>query len=223
MPEYWADVLSVVNSILLDMPYHGLILNERYLHHGFSHRLQCARPNLMDLLGPTTQVRLHPEWPTYKEATGIDRGKYRNVDGRYLPVDTGKKGGFIDFALGPYLAPEIAVEFKFLFGWQAEPLVFDYIKLLDGRNPFTAVVQVAVLMRPNGLAAAGRKDDIHGAINSAYQEAVRRLGVSQCRPDATRLQRFVVTELGPEHPRHWYNGGVGGTFIEGGEVPLLPE
>lgn len=223
MPDEWKDVLDVANSLLLGMPYHGLLLNERYLHHFFSHRIQSALPKRMDLLDPATPLLFHPEWPTYKEATGIDRGKYREAEGRYLPVDTGKKGGFIDFALGPYLAPEVAVEFKLLFGWQAEALAFDYLKLLDGRNPFKAVVQVAVLMRPNGLAAAGRKDAIHGAINSAYREAVRRLGDGPSRPVADRLQRFVVTELAPQERRHWYNGVVGGTFTEGAEVPPLPQ
>lgn len=223
MPDCWKDVLEVVGSLLLRMPYHGLMLNERYLHHFFSHRIQSTQPQRADLLDPATPLWFHPEWPTYKEATGIDRGKYRNVGCRYLPVDTGKKGGFIDFAFGPYLAPEVAVEFKLLFGWQAEPVVFDYMKLLDGRNPFKAVVQVAVLMRPNGLAAAGRKDDIHGAINSAYREAVRRLGDGPCRPVAERLQRFVVTEVAPQERRHWYSGSVGGSFVETAGVPPLPE
>lgn len=223
MPEFWKDVLGAVNSLLLDMPYHGLLLNERYLHHFFSHRLQSIEPCPMPLLDPTTPLRFHPEWPTYKEATGIDRGKYRKTEGRYLPVDTGKKGGFVDFTLGPYPTPEVGVEFKLLGGWQAEGVVFDYVKLLDRRNPFKAVVSVVVLLRPNGLAAVGRKDAIHGAINSAYQEAVRRRGDGPFSPVADRLQRFVVTELGPKERRHWYNGSVGGSFVESAGVPPLPE
>src|ERR1700721_180852 len=136
MPELWRETLDAINAILLDMPNHGLLLNERYLHHFFSHRIQTVEPCPMALLNPaTTSLRLHTEWPTYKEATGIDCGKYRKKDGRYLPVETGKKGGFVDFTLGTYPAPEVAVEFKLLGGWQAEGVVFDYVKLLDRRNP----------------------------------------------------------------------------------------
>jgi hypothetical protein len=235
MPEFWKDVLGAVNSLLLHMHYREF-LNERYLHHFFSHQLQSIKPCPMPLLDPTTPLRFHPEWPTYKKATGIDCGKYRETDGRYLPVDTGnktdggywpvdsgKEGGFVDFALGPYLTPEVGVEFKLLGGWQAKGVVFDYVKLLDRRNPFKAVVSVVVLLRPNGLAAAGRKEAICDAINLAYQEAVRRLDHGPFSPVADRLQRFVVTELGPKERRHWYNGSVGGSFVEGAGVPPLPE
>ncbi len=223
MPEFWKETIEVVNSLLLGMPYHGLLLNERYLHHSFSLKIHGLHPKLMDLLDSATLLRLHPEWPTYKEATGIDCGKYREVDGRYLTVDSGKKGGFIDFALGQYLAPEVAIEFKLLFGWQGESIVFDYMKLLDERNPFKAVVQVTVLMRPNGLAAVGRKDAIHTAMNTAYHEAARRLGNGLTSPVADRIHRFIVTELGPNERRHWYHGVIGGDFSETVGTWTVPE
>jgi hypothetical protein len=223
MPEYWKETIEVVNSLLLGMQYHGLLLNERYLHHSFSHKIHSVHPKLMDLLDSANLLRLHPEWPTYKEATGIDCGKYREVDGCYLVVDAGKKGGFIDFALGPYLAPEIAVEFKLLYGWQGEAVVFDYMKLLDGRNPFKSVVQVTVLMRPNGLAAAGRKGALQAAINIAHHEAVRRLGDGLSRPNADRRHRFVITELAPNERRHWCNGVIGSDFFEYVGTQPVPE
>ncbi len=113
MPEFWKEVLNAVNSLLLDMPLHGMLLNERYLHHFFSHRIQSIEPCPMPLLDPaTSSLRFHPEWPTYKEATGIDCGKYQKREGRYLPVETGKKGGFVDFALGPYPTPEVGVSLR---------------------------------------------------------------------------------------------------------------
>jgi hypothetical protein len=43
MPEFWQEALNAVNAILLNMPYHGLLLNERYLHHFFSHRIVICR------------------------------------------------------------------------------------------------------------------------------------------------------------------------------------
>lgn len=224
MPELWADVLAAVNSILTEMPYHGSMLNERYLHHFFSHRIQYAEPSPMPLLDPATPLRFHPEWPTYKEATKIACGTYQKTGGMYLPVEAGRKGGFIDFALGPYLAPEVAVEFKlFNNGWDAEGVVFDYMKLLDGRNPFKAIVSAVVILRPKRVAVAGWRDALERAINSAYQEAVRRLGGGPCRPVADRLQRFVVTEVAPQERRHWFNVSIGGTFVEVGGGPPLSE
>jgi hypothetical protein len=223
MPEFWQEALNAINAILLGMPYHGPRLNERYLHHFFSHCIQAAGPNPLDLLGAIDLLRLHPEWPTYKEAAGIDFGKYRKVDGRYLPVDTGKKGGFVDFALGHYPTPEVGVEFKLLGGWQPEGVTFDYVKLLDRRNPFKAVASVVVLLRPNGLAAAGREDAISEAINSAYREALQRLGNGPFNPVADRLQRFIVTEIAPRERRHWFSGNLGDPFVQGGGVPPLPE
>lgn len=224
MPEFWTETIEVINTLLREMPYHGLLLNERYLHHFFSHRMQLIHPKLMDLLDPATSMRFHPEWPTYKEATGIDCGKYQDVNCRYLPVESGRKGGFIDFALGPYLSPEVAVEFKLLFGWQGEAITFDYMKLLDGRNPFKSVVQVTVLMRPNGLALAGRNDALHKAMNTTYQEAVRRLTCNVwSNPAIDRRHRFVVTELGPSERRHWYHKGVGNTFATTTEMQPVSE
>jgi len=224
VPEMWHDTVEIINSILQRMLFHGLLLNERYLHHSFSKLIHCVHPTALDLFAEASLLRLHPEWPTYKEATGIDFGKYREVDKQYVAVDTGKKGGFIDFALGPYLAPPVAVEFKLLFGWQGEAVAFDYMKLLDGRNPFRAVVQVTVLMRPNGLVAAGRKEAIRCAMNTAYMEAVTRLERNDCtRPVATRRHRFIITELGPLERRHWLHCIEGGEFSETSDPLPVPE
>ncbi len=109
MPDLWVDVLSAVNSILTEMPYHGDILNERYLHHFFSHLIQSAEPSSIPLLDPDKPLRFHPEWPTYKEATKIACGTYQKAGGMYLPVEAERKGGFIDFALGPVLLPGVGV------------------------------------------------------------------------------------------------------------------
>ncbi len=222
MSEFWNEIIEVLNTLLVKMPYHGLLVNERYLHHFFSHRVQIAHPKLMDLLDPTTPMRLHPEWPTYKEATGLDFGKYKEINKTYFAVDSGKKGGFIDFALGPYISPEIAVEFKLVYGWQGESIVFDYMKLLDGRNPFRSVVQLTVLLRPNGLAMAGKKDAVHQAMNTAYREAILRLGTGFAKPAIDREHRFIVTELGPNERRHWFHGSSGGNFVEKTGAWMMP-
>lgn len=72
-------------------------------------------------------------------------------------------------------------------------------------------------------AGAGRKDAIHGAINATYQEAVWRLRDGPFSSVADRLHRFAVTELAPKERRHWYNGSVGGSFVEDAGVPPLSE
>ena len=224
MLPLWREVLSAINAILLDMPCHGSILNERYLHHFFSHRIQCVDPNPQDLLNSATLLRLHPEWPTYKEATGNAFGTYRKIDGMYLPMDAWRKGGFIDFALGSYGTPEIAVEFKlFDNGWNVEGVTFDYMKLLDGRNPFKAVVSAVVILRPRRVSVAGWRDALERSINAAYREAVQRLGNGPFGPVTDRLQRFIVTEIAPHERRHWFSGNLGAAFAERGGVPPLPE
>lgn len=224
MSKFWKETLEVVNTLLQGMPYHGLLLNERYLHHYFSHRIQAGQPKLMELLDQDNPMQFHPEWPTYKEATGINFGKYQKVNCRYLPVESGNKGGFIDFAFGPYLRPEIAVEFKLVFGWQGEAITFDYMKLLDRRNPFKSVLQVTVLMRPNGPANGGRMATLHKAMKTAYKEAVGRLRTNVLSNPATdRCHRFVVTELGPNERRHWYHGDSGGEFATTSETKPVPE
>ena len=84
-----SDVLAILHEIATTLlPDPGL--NERYLHHAFSHRLQTAAPCL-DLAQPHRTLLLHPEWPTFKDATRIAYAKYRDTtfpDGKdcYMPV-----------------------------------------------------------------------------------------------------------------------------------------
>ena len=79
------DVLKVVLEIARSTKYGGLMLNERYLHHFFSHILQ-EKYNLLNLTGDYRTITLHPEWPTYKEQTKLDYGRYKKVNGKYYPA-----------------------------------------------------------------------------------------------------------------------------------------
>lgn len=45
----------------------------------------------------------------------------------------------------------------------------------DSVNPFQSVLQVTVLMRPNGPAQGGRKDALNKAMNTAYKAATPAL------------------------------------------------
>src|SRR5213594_4098569 len=74
--------------------------NERYLHHALSARLQ-RKGMVLDPGAAREQLTLHPEWPTYKKATGIKFGRYGRVDGKYSPKPNGTTG-WVDFTVGTY-------------------------------------------------------------------------------------------------------------------------
>ncbi|MCD6506565.1 hypothetical protein J7M22_08050, partial [Candidatus Poribacteria bacterium] len=123
------DVLKVILEIAQSIKYGGLMLNERYLHHFFSHILQ-KKYNMLNLSGDNGNITLHPEWPTYKEQTKLDYGRYKKVNGKYYPDKNGT-AGFIDFAIGDYNKPDIGIEFSLKYGWSHEEIVYDFLKLLD--------------------------------------------------------------------------------------------
>jgi len=66
-------IAALANWAILDLAQHlyrrGSMLNERYLHHAFSHRLQ-TRGDLLGLTDGPQAPLLHPEWPTCKATTG---------------------------------------------------------------------------------------------------------------------------------------------------------
>ena len=194
------DAALKATKSCLEMNYLGLLLNERYLHHFLSYRLQEQTGGL-DLTQEADRLKVHPEWPTFKMSTEIACGRYRATDGKYKPVDDGT-AGFIDFALGDYKTPEIGIEITLKAGWAHEEIVYDFVKLLDGRNPFTSVISLNVMLRPNGVATGGRRDLLHRRMLEAYEEAVTRLGDWVC--DRTRERFLVVLELSPDTRKFWY-------------------
>ncbi|MCC9607338.1 hypothetical protein LOC68_13285 [Blastopirellula sp. JC732] len=195
MKQTWDSVIAIIDEMLSNLPRQTTHLNERHLHHYFSHAMQSERL----ILAPTMDATFHPEWPTYKESAGIRYGKYIKVKEHYMPTTNGKQGGFLDFAIGGYEAPEIAIEFKLLASWKGEPVAFDFLKLLDRRNPFKRVVQQTVVLRPKGVSQAGSKASFKRAIEATYEKASERLADDF---DNARQRHFVITELGND-VRHW--------------------
>jgi hypothetical protein len=197
-------VLAVIHNLAEKFPNHGAMLNERYLHHFFSHSLQQDE-NLLHLLGDAGGIRLHPEWPTYKESVGrFDGGRYRKIGLHYYPVEDGRKGGFIDFTIGAYDAPEIAIEFSLKPTWSQEELIFDFVKLLDRRNiSFKAVVSFNIILRRQVLPDV----DYTQYVNTAYQEALRRLGHNHLLCNDHRVVYFRITEISANARRHWLYEG----------------
>lgn len=209
------DVLSILREIASTLhPDRGL--NERYLHHAFSHRLQTLAPCL-DLSQPRGTLLLHPEWPTFKDATSIAYAKYRDTtfpDGKdcYMPITEGSgSAGFIDFAIGPYDAPTIGVEFSLKTGWDDEEVVYDFLKVLDPRTPFTTTFSHNFIIRANNLAGGYRRDNLERHITGALEEAVHRLDTLGIA--AHRDVYLIISEIAMHERRHWHHDGQ--RFIDG--------
>lgn len=137
--------MGVAESIQHD----GLMLNERYLHHHFSHLIQ-KKHDPLNLRGDKRAIVLHPEWPTYKKQTGLCYGRNRRENGKYRPNTEGT-AGFIDFAVGSYYEPHIGIEFSLKYGWSNEDIIYDFLKLLDRQNPFKTSVSLNLIFRNWGL------------------------------------------------------------------------
>jgi hypothetical protein len=191
-------VLEVIVNIAQSMKFKDLMLNERYLHHYFSHILQ-ERYNLLDLTKAPDSIILHPEWPTYKSTTNLEYGRYTGK----MPTEDGTHGS-IDFAIGEYKKPNIGIEFKLVYSWKPEDIVFDFLKMLDERNPFDAVFSFNVILRKNGLTRSTTKSyqKLVNKMNDAYKEAVRRL--NNFGVDESREIYFVVSEIAEDNRRHWH-------------------
>jgi len=206
------DVLRVVLEIAQSIRHGDKQFNERYVHHFFSHKLQ-EKYNLMDITGDTKAIRLHPEWPTYKEGTGLRFSRYRKQNGEYRPNARGG-AGFIDFAIGNYEHPEIGVEFSLKNGWSEEEIVYDFLKLLDKNSPFKASISFNLVCRNGRLARGKYLQDLEEHMNHAYKEATNRLGTE--RVDKSKEVHFIVTEIDKDsNRRSWHYDLARKEFING--------
>lgn len=189
--------LEIANSI----QHRGLMLNERYLHHYFSHLLQ-EKWNLMNLTDAKEEIELHPEWPTYKKQTNLCYGQYVKEGGKYLPSKNGT-AGFIDFAVGNYKKPYIGIEFSLKYGWSNEEIVYDFLKLLDNKNPFDTSISLNLIFRPAQLVRGENLADLERHMNNAFDEAVKRLGNGVC--NESRELFFIISEIDADNNRrHWH-------------------
>lgn len=186
------DVLTIIGEITASIQYQGSILNERYLHHYFSHQIQKKYP-IMNLLEQDTILKLHPEWPTYKKTTQISYGRYRK-EGKYYQPNPNGTAGFIDFAVGDYHQPMIGIEFSLKYGWANEEIVYDFLKMLDKKNPFLASISLNIIFRKNGLVKGGYLTDLEIHMDNAYKEAIRRLDNNVCDFSMRKIY-FMIIEI----------------------------
>jgi hypothetical protein len=214
MNQLWSQTLDVAAKALTIRNL-GPMLNERYLHHFLSRHLH-GDGDLLPLTGDHGAVVLHPEWPTRKKKPDMPFGRYRFTSGKYLPDENGS-AGFIDFALGRYEAPDVAVEMSLKGGWDGEEIVYDFVKLLDGRNPFKYALSLNFLLRPKGVSKGGRKDWLHRCMMDAYEEALTRLQESPCPPD--RKYILLISEIAETDRRHWYWDEAKQDFVDTTAIP----
>jgi len=193
------EILSALFDMSRRICYHGPMMNERYLHHHLSFKLQQIIGGL-DLFKDASTIKIHPEWPTCKKSTNLSYGKYRKIGGEYLPVADGS-AGFIDFALGNYNKPEIGIELTFkVHGFSREELVYDFVKLLDSRNPFTYAYSLNIIYHDK-QAEKGRLGNFEDTISNLMIETKLRLGDLL---KEGRYHFFIITEVDTDNKRqHW--------------------
>lgn len=132
-----------------------------------------------------------------------------------MPVDMDGDGGagFIDFAIGSYSAPEIGVEFSLKMGWCNEEVIYDFLKLIDCRNPFKVAFSHNLIIRDNRLSRGAGLHDLDEHINDALDHAIHRLDGVWC--GRTRDLRFTVSEIACDGRRHWYYSPSSKRFLAG--------
>jgi hypothetical protein len=173
------------------------MFNERYLHHYISYRLQES----IALIDITSQkdIIIHPEWPTFKKSTNLQFGKYRKANNKYVP-DSNGTAGFIDLAIGNYNNPLIGIEFSLKSGWSNEEIVYDFVKLMDSKNPFHLGVSQNIILRENELASKKGLENLESHIQNTISLAKERLNGEY---DRNRILFFIISEISKRERRHW--------------------
>ena len=199
-------VLETIFELAGEVKYpddNGKMLNERYIHHLFSHRMQKKLKEI-DLSDPANSI-IHPEWPTYKEESGIRYGQYKyekcDESKEFKPVDKGGSGGHLDFALGDYEKPEIAIEFKLSYGHAN--LTPDIIKLMDKANPFKFSILFGTILREKGLPGTKDTENLADTLERDFNEARQRLE-NENRLATDRKLIIIVAETDKNNSRFWY-------------------
>ena len=159
------DILDILRQFVDELDSCETIThcNERYLHHYFSHKLQSKYEISFD-----GKSLIHPEWATAKKGTARN-AKYKEGRKHYLVDQTNGTSGFIDLAVGNLDNPEIAIEFKMSESLDTKGIEYDYLKLLDGRNPFTKSVSIVVLYGRKSKSMTIYSEHLPSCVKDAVQ------------------------------------------------------
>jgi len=188
-------------------------LNERHIHHRFSYSFQKKYSHSL-ALGHIEKGMLHPEWPTIKKVRAQNYGGYKkNAQKEYVPSLRG--AGFIDFAIGDYESPDIGIEFSLKQSWSREEVTFDFLKLLDKRNPFKIAISLNIVLR---ISEGGREARFIRAMNDAFKDAKARLEKNQLLSDHRNIH-FIIAEVDAKDCRIWHLDDNSGRFVEGDPFP----
>jgi hypothetical protein len=101
-----------------------------------------------------------------------------------------------------YSRPDIGIELTFKEHWSKEELAYDFLKLLDSKNPFSCVFSFNLLYRENELVKGNGLKDLELAIDLSLNEARNRL---KERSSQYRDFYFIITEIDSRNNRqHWF-------------------
>ncbi len=193
-------VLEIIDDISKNIKYPGDFLNERYLHHYFSSKF-LEKEDCLNLKSDE-DYRFHTEWPTFKKKTNIEYRRYKKRDDKHYHPDENGSGGFIDFAIGNYDEPEIAIEFTLKYGWNTEEIIFDFLKILDSKNPFKIGISYNLILRENGVVQKGNLEKLERKMNESIEIAKKRLRGDVS--DKSREIYLMITELDKyNNRRNW--------------------
>lgn len=193
-------VEKIFKYMLLEINNFGQQINERYLHHYFSNRIQTEYKN--QFLKNQESIFLHPEWPTYKKSTGLSFSKYQKIDKKYYLKSDNGSSGFIDFCIGNYNNPFIGIEFFSKFGMDKEEIAFDFLKLLDQDNPFKYIYSLSFIFRKDKLNKSGRKKIFLDKLMEVQDLTYKRLGLSY--ENIKRVFLFVIIEISKDNSRRFF-------------------
>lgn len=202
MSDIMFDVIKILESI------HSRVnpdnyKNERYLHHDFSNEL-CKKGYNIDR-SDFNNTKLHPEWASSrKENSKFSCGKYKyNKDKKIYEVDEKGSSGFIDFVIGRYTEPDLAIEFTTGFGLRKEAIIFDMMKIMDKRNKFLKCISYNLVFRKREVSEKDNFSEFQATINSILEEYKNRLGGFL---DKDKEYLFWIIEIGRIGKiRSWYN------------------
>jgi len=154
---------------------------------------------------------LHPNWPTCSPRRRQDYGRYCEIRTNrweaphHRPLESGT-AGVISLAVGPHSEPKIAICLAVSHGTRvAEDRTFDFIKLLDRRNPFGYAFLLDIEVLPSVSMRSGAIACQAARLNRAYQDALGRLGNDLC--DGKRACYVVASEIDGDKDsprRHWW-------------------
>ena len=212
-------IKQLINELIGISKSKSIHWNERYLHHRFSYLIQSKTDYKVHLSNEGSTF--HPEWATaIKKNDDNDGNQFKEggvyalgEDGFYEPRENFDSGhaAWIDFALGDYMNPNYAVEFKMAEGMNTKGFAFDYMKLLDNRNTIKKVISLSVVYnRKMPLDKCNNKTNAN-PLQKSLEAVVSKLKVDENNKECCF---YVIQIYKGREPRMWKCDSLEKGFIE---------